>query len=419
MGQRVVEGQRLVQSASDIFLGWDSVDRRSTASPRDFYFRQMWDWKLSPDIDTMAPETFEVYAQMCGWVLALGHARSGDAIAIGSYLGAGPRFDESMCRFASSYADQNEHDHEALKLAIATNKVHAISQRVTGPPVHRVPDPGGERQFGLRTTRHHATAQARIDPRRTPRLRLRRQGPAHHPAVPPVPEDEMRPDDAFQAISDELLLDGNARQNLATFCQTWEEDEVHQLMDLSMNKNMIDKDEYPQTAEIERRCVQMLADLWNAPDEGGAVGCSAIGSSEACMLGGMAALWRWRARRKAEGKPTDSPELRVRPGAGRVAQIRPSTGTWRSERSRCRQASTAWTSSRCSPRSTRTPSSWCPPSVSPTPVPTSRWPNWRRLSTPWPSRPGSTWTSTWTAPRARSSPRSVPPTCSGTSASRG
>ena len=123
------------------------------------------------------------------------------------------------------------------------------------------------------------------------------------------PVDEMRREVAFQAISDELLLDGNARQNLATFCQTWEEDEVHRLMDLSINKNMIDKDEYPQTAEIERRCVQMLADLWNAPDEGGAVGCSAIGSSEACMLGGMAALWRWRAARKAEGKPTDSPNF--------------------------------------------------------------------------------------------------------------
>jgi len=87
----------------------------------------MWDWKASPDIETMAPETFEIYAQMCGWVLALGHARSGDAIAIGSYLGAGSRFDEAMCSFASAYADQNELDHGALKLAIATNRVHAIS----------------------------------------------------------------------------------------------------------------------------------------------------------------------------------------------------------------------------------------------------------------------------------------------------
>jgi glutamate decarboxylase len=123
------------------------------------------------------------------------------------------------------------------------------------------------------------------------------------------PQAEMRADETFQAISDELLLDGNARQNLATFCQTWEEDEIHRLMDLSINKNMIDKDEYPQTAEIERRCVQMLADLWNAPDEGGAVGCSAIGSSEACMLGGMAAKWRWRAKREAAGKPADRPNM--------------------------------------------------------------------------------------------------------------
>ena len=119
----------------------------------------------------------------------------------------------------------------------------------------------------------------------------------------------MRPEDAFQCISDELLLDGNARQNLATFCQTWEETEVHRLMDLCINKNMIDKDEYPQTAEIERRCVQMLADLWNAPEGAEAVGCSAIGSSEACMLGGMAAKWRWRAKREAAGKPTDKPNM--------------------------------------------------------------------------------------------------------------
>jgi len=123
------------------------------------------------------------------------------------------------------------------------------------------------------------------------------------------PADEMRPGDALQAIADELLLDGNARQNLATFCQTWEESEIHLLMDLSMDKNLIDKDEYPQTAELERRCVQMLADLWHAPENGQAVGCSAIGSSEACMLGGMAAKWRWRAKRRAAGKPTDAPNM--------------------------------------------------------------------------------------------------------------
>jgi glutamate decarboxylase len=115
--------------------------------------------------------------------------------------------------------------------------------------------------------------------------------------------------DAFQIVADELMLDGNSRQNLATFCQTWEEPEVHALMELGMDKNMIDKDEYPQTAEIERRCVHMLADLWNAPEAANTVGTSAIGSSEACMLAGMAAKWRWRDRRRAEGKPADNPNM--------------------------------------------------------------------------------------------------------------
>jgi glutamate decarboxylase len=123
------------------------------------------------------------------------------------------------------------------------------------------------------------------------------------------PTDESRPEDAFQAVSDELMLDGNSRQNLATFCQTWEEPEVHRLMELSLDKNMIDKDEYPQTAEIERRAVHMVADLWNAPEAANTIGASAIGSSEACMLGGMAAKWRWREKRRAEGKPTDQPNM--------------------------------------------------------------------------------------------------------------
>ena len=126
MGQRVVEGQRLVQSASDIFLGWDQVAGEDGVL-RDFYFRQMWDWKLSADIDTMLPEGMAVYVQMCGFVLALGHARSGDAIAIDAYLGTGPKFDEAMCSFAASYADQNERDHQALRQAIAMNQVHAIT----------------------------------------------------------------------------------------------------------------------------------------------------------------------------------------------------------------------------------------------------------------------------------------------------
>ena len=122
------------------------------------------------------------------------------------------------------------------------------------------------------------------------------------------PAKERAPRLAYAAIKDELMLDGNARQNLATFCQTWEEPEVHRLMDDCIDKNMVDKDEYPQTAEIEARCVRMIADLWNAP-EGNATGTSTVGSSEAAMLGGLAMKRRWEAKRKAAGKPTDKPNL--------------------------------------------------------------------------------------------------------------
>lgn len=123
------------------------------------------------------------------------------------------------------------------------------------------------------------------------------------------PDLEHAPRHAYQAVHDELMLDGNSRQNLATFCQTWAEPEIHQLMDESMDKNMIDKDEYPQTAEIEARCVHMLADLWHAPDAHNAIGCSTTGSSEAAMLGGLAMKWRWREKMKAAGKPTDKPNM--------------------------------------------------------------------------------------------------------------
>ena len=123
------------------------------------------------------------------------------------------------------------------------------------------------------------------------------------------PRTETLPREAFQLVSDELILDGNARQNLATFCQTWEEPEALALMALAVNKNMIDRDEYPQTAEIERRCVHMMADLWNAPEAANTVGASAIGSSEACMLAGMAAKWRWRAKRRAAGQSVDNPNM--------------------------------------------------------------------------------------------------------------
>jgi glutamate decarboxylase len=124
-----------------------------------------------------------------------------------------------------------------------------------------------------------------------------------------IPQEEMRAHSAFRIVRDELMLDGNSRQNLATFCTTWVEPEVQQLMDASVDKNMIDKDEYPQTAAIEARCVRMLADLWNAPDSTECTGCSTTGSSEAAMLGGLAMKWRWRDRQRAAGKPTDKPNL--------------------------------------------------------------------------------------------------------------
>jgi len=124
------------------------------------------------------------------------------------------------------------------------------------------------------------------------------------------PQKEHAPRHAYQVVHDELMLDGNSRQNLATFCQTWEEPEVHKLMDECIDKNMVDKDEYPQTAEIEARCIRMLADLWNAPgQEGDAVGTSTTGSSEAAMLGGMGMKRRWEAKRKAAGQPFDKPNL--------------------------------------------------------------------------------------------------------------
>jgi glutamate decarboxylase len=124
-----------------------------------------------------------------------------------------------------------------------------------------------------------------------------------------IPEGEQDPRHAYAVVHDELMLDGNSRQNLATFCQTWLEPEVHKLMDDCLDKNMIDKDEYPQTAEIEARCVHMLADLWNSPDAANTVGCSTTGSSEAAMLGGMALKWKWRDKMRAAGKPTDKPNM--------------------------------------------------------------------------------------------------------------
>jgi len=124
-----------------------------------------------------------------------------------------------------------------------------------------------------------------------------------------IPPAERSARTAYALVHDELLLDGNSRQNLATFCTTWIEPEARALLEECIDKNMCDKDEYPQTAEIENRCVHIMADLWNSPDGANTIGCSTTGSSEAAMLGGLAAKWRWRAKRRAQGKSVDKPNL--------------------------------------------------------------------------------------------------------------
>ena len=125
-GQRVVEGQRLMQSASDIMLGWIRTNGIDGVT-RDFYIRQLWDGKGSAVVEAMNPSALSAYAGLCGWTLARAHARSGDAAAIASYLGTSDRFDKAMSRFAETYADQNERDYATLKLAVDSGKVAAES----------------------------------------------------------------------------------------------------------------------------------------------------------------------------------------------------------------------------------------------------------------------------------------------------
>jgi uncharacterized protein (DUF2252 family) len=123
-GQRVVAGQRLMQAASDIFLGWQRVNGLD-GQVRDFYLRQLRDWKGSADVDTMPSGVMAAYARICGATLARAHARSGDRIAIASYLGTSDTFDRAIADFASSYADQNERDYEALVEAVRTGRLDA------------------------------------------------------------------------------------------------------------------------------------------------------------------------------------------------------------------------------------------------------------------------------------------------------
>jgi uncharacterized protein (DUF2252 family) len=125
MGQRVVAGQQLMQATSDIFLGWQRTEAGLDGQQRDFYVRQLRDWKFSMPIEIMVPRGMRTYGEACGWALARAHARSGDRIAIAAYLGSADVFDQAITRFAAAYADQNERDHQALVDAVASGRLTA------------------------------------------------------------------------------------------------------------------------------------------------------------------------------------------------------------------------------------------------------------------------------------------------------
>src|SRR6202167_6065994 len=127
-GQRVVAGQRLMQAASDIFLGWQRSQVDPDGRPHDFYVRQLRDGKFSADIGAMTPAGMRAYGELCGWTLARAHARSGDRIAIATYLGQSTVFDQAIGEFAAAYADQNERDHQALAAAVASGRVTASAE---------------------------------------------------------------------------------------------------------------------------------------------------------------------------------------------------------------------------------------------------------------------------------------------------
>jgi uncharacterized protein (DUF2252 family) len=124
-GERVVVGQRLMQATSDIFLGWLHVDAGLDGKPRDFYGRQLKDWKGSAEIEQMVPKALAAYGKLCGWTLARAHARSGDRIAIAAYLGNGDSFDRALVEFSHAYADQNDHDYQQLAAAVKSGRITA------------------------------------------------------------------------------------------------------------------------------------------------------------------------------------------------------------------------------------------------------------------------------------------------------
>jgi len=124
-GERVVVGQRLTQASSDIFLGWVHVPAGLDGMARDFYGRQLKDWKGSAEIEQMVPAGMAAYGKLCGWTLARAHARTGDRIAIAAYLGGGNAFDRAILEFSKAYADQNDRDYQALVDAVGTGRIKA------------------------------------------------------------------------------------------------------------------------------------------------------------------------------------------------------------------------------------------------------------------------------------------------------
>ena len=126
-GERAVAGQHLMQAESDIFLGWTRVPNPIDGVERDFYVRQLKDWKFSVPIEQMLPEGMALYARLCGWTLARAHARSGDRIALAAYLGGSDKFDQAIADFAETYADQNEHDYAALQAAVKDGRAEATT----------------------------------------------------------------------------------------------------------------------------------------------------------------------------------------------------------------------------------------------------------------------------------------------------
>jgi uncharacterized protein (DUF2252 family) len=125
-GERVVNGQRLIQAAPDIFLGWEHIQLFHDL-PQDYYVRQLWDWKVSAEIATMTPRVLRVYAEICAWTLARAHARSGDRVAIAAYLGKNTAFAQAIATFSVAYANQNERDYAALAEAVKSGRIKAVT----------------------------------------------------------------------------------------------------------------------------------------------------------------------------------------------------------------------------------------------------------------------------------------------------